>query len=420
MYCHACGKQMPEGSRFCPACGAETAPVLQQQNITQQSAGAQSSKPDGMQIPAPIVKPKKRKGILLAGGAVVLVAIIIAAVMIIGKATKYKDAMSLMEFGKLDQAITEFKQLKGYRDSEDQIIECQNRITYNQAFTLKTQEKYKEASDLFNSLLNYADAADQVQDCQNYMKYDAAVTLIGSGDMQQARDLFLQLGAFQDATALAAQCQQNIDYDAARTLLDAGQYQQALYAFQALSGYKDSSDMIVQCQHGLDYEAAKIAYEQGKYYTAYTLYSAMPNYSDSADMAQKCIQTTPKTGQTYRNDAYKSKSCPITIKTPDDGLHSYLKFYSENGDLVCCMFIASGKSTRVSLPAGNYQIKEATGTNWFGEEEMFGLEGASYYALTFGDGAITTTLERNYIYTLTLRNASDGNVGMNTVDPIGF
>lgn len=420
MYCHACGKQMPEGSRFCPACGVETAPVLQQQNITQQSAGAQSSKPDSMQIPAPIVQPQKRKGIFLAGGAVVLVAIIIAAVMIISKATKYQNAISLMESGKLDQAITEFTQLKEYRDSEDQIFECQNRIAYNQAAALKTQKKYEEAYELFNSLLNYTDAADQAQDCQNFMDYNKAVALIESGDALQARDLFLRLGTFQDAAELAAQCKQKIDYDAARALLDAGQYQQALAAFQALGGYEDSSDLIIQCQHGLDYAAADTAYSQGKYYTAYTLYSAMPEYSDSSDRAQNCIQTAPKNGQTYRNDAYKSKSCPITVKTPDDGLNSYLKFYSENGDLVCCMFIASGKSARVSLPAGNYQIKEATGTNWFGEEEMFGLEGASYYALTFGDGATTTTLERNYIYTLTLRNASDGNVGMNTVDPSGF
>lgn len=420
MYCHACGKQMPEGSRFCPACGAETAPVLQPHNITQQSAGVQPYELDSMQIPSPIVKPQKRKGLLLAGGAVVLVAIIITAVMIISRATKYQNAISLMESGKLDQAITEFTQLKEYRDSEDQILECQNRIAYNQAAALKTQEKYEEAYEIFNSLPNYADAADQAQECQDFIHYNKAVDLLGSGDTQQARDLFVQLGTFQDSEELAIQCKQKLDYNAARALLDAGQYQQALSAFQALNGYADSSEMIIQCQHGLDYESAKTAYERGKFYTAYTLYSAMPDYFDSSEQAQNCIQTAPKTGQTYRNDAHKSKSCPITVKTPDDDLNSYLKFYSENGDLVCCMFIASGKSARVSLPAGNYQIKEATGTNWFGEEEMFGLEGASYYALTFGDGATTTTLKRNYIYTLTLRNASDGNVGMNTVDPSGF
>ncbi len=414
MYCHACGKQMPEGSRFCPACGAETAPVLQQQNITQQSAGAQSSNPDSMQIPTPIVKPQKRKGVLFAGGAVVLVAIIITAVLIISKATKYQNAISLMESGKLDQAIAEFTQLKEYRDSEDQILECQNRIAYNQAAALKTQEKYEEAYGIFNSLPNYANAADQAQECQNFMNYNKAVDLLGSGDTQQARDLFVQLGTFQDAEELAIQCKQKLDYNAARALLDAGQYQQALSAFQALNGYADSSEMMVQCQHGLDYEAAETAYEQGKFYTAYTLYSAMPDYSDASEQAQNCIQKDPKTGQTYRNDAYKSKSCPFTIKTPDDGLNNYLKLYSDKGDLVACIFIASGKSARISLPVGIYQIKIATGNNWFGEAEMFGQQGASYY-----ESAENCALERNWVYTYTLRS-QEGNIGMNSVDPGGF
>jgi hypothetical protein len=51
---------------------------------------------------------------------------------------------------------------------------------------------------------------------------------------------------------------------------------------------------------------------------------------------------------------------------------------------------------------------------------MFGTQDASYYVMTFDNGATVTALERNYTYTLTLRNAEDGNIGMDSVDPGSF
>ena len=47
---------------------------------------------------------------------------------------------------------------------------------------------------------------------------------------------------------------------------------------------------------------------------------------------------------------------------------------------------------------------------WYGETEMFGEEGV-YQRLVFDGGSDVITLKKKYTYTVTLRSASNGNVG---------
>lgn len=95
-------------------------------------------------------KRKKEKLIMFALFAVIAILAIYAMVVnFIIPNNKYKYAISLMENGEYENAIEEFKALKGYKDSDSKIKECQARD--------KARGIYPKAESLFNDGL-YAEA----------------------------------------------------------------------------------------------------------------------------------------------------------------------------------------------------------------------------------------------------------------------
>ena len=95
-------------------------------------------------------KRKKEKLIMFALFAVIAILAIYAMVVnFIIPNNKYKSAISLMENGEYENAIEEFKALKGYKDSDSKIKECQARD--------KARGIYPKAESLFNDGL-YAEA----------------------------------------------------------------------------------------------------------------------------------------------------------------------------------------------------------------------------------------------------------------------
>ena len=75
------------------------------------------------------------------------------------------------------------------------------------------------------------------------------------------------------------------------------------------------------------------------------------------------------------------------------------------------MYIKSGSTATVKLPAGTYILKIATGKGeWYGEKEMFGPNGV-YQRLKNGSSSDRFTLERRGDYVLTMNVSTNGNVG---------
>ena len=80
---------------------------------------------------------------------------------------KYNKAVSLYKAGKYDDAIEEFKQLNGYKDSEKQIENCVTAINepkYRSAVDLYNAGEYEEAYKEF-SALDYKDSVEKADDC---------------------------------------------------------------------------------------------------------------------------------------------------------------------------------------------------------------------------------------------------------------
>lgn len=406
MYCPKCGVQIPNEARFCPDCGEAVKFIATQGNPYQSTPS--SFVPLGMAI-----KPKKtggkRRTILIVSACVFVLACAILIPVLGAKEARYKEAIALMDSGEVPQAQEAFIALGNYKESDELSLKCRNMLDFDAAKAQMDAGEYAEAKQAFVKLGDYDQASKMAIQCQDKMDYDAAVVLMDANNNEKARDAFLKLGNFEDSAELAKECKNRMDYDAAKALMENHDYQKALFAFRALADYSDSEELTVECQNKMDYEAATIAFDQGKYYTAYIIFKSIGDYADSATCANACYQTTPKNGEVYRNPAYSSKKCSLTISTAADGYDNYLKFYTDNDELVATVFIASGQKARIKLPVGTYKIKAATGMDWFGAEEMFGDEGF-YQLLTFGND-VTTTFKSNYTYTLSLRSVKDGNVG---------
>ena len=368
--------------------------------------------------PVPPVKKNKTRTVIIISSicaAVLIIAAVFAVPAIInaGKSSKYENAVALMEQGEYEDAISVFADLPGYLDSEQLAEECRNILDYNAAKKLMDAGKFKEAKPAFEALGSYKDSKAKAVECQNALDYDSASSLLVSGDFEQALVIFKKLGSYKESDLLAAECENEIDYGAAVGLMDSGDYSGARSVFERLSelGFSDSSELYEECGNFIEYNKAVEEYNNGRYYSAYLIFSLLDDFKDSAGMAKNCIQDYPPTGETYRNGDFTGTQTTLTVETPKDDIRpTFLKVYTGDETHVASMFIRGGDALLITLPPGVYMVKAAYGSNWFGFDDMFGDDDAYYQTLILGDG-YTYEFRANYDYTLTLRDANDGNVG---------
>jgi tetratricopeptide (TPR) repeat protein len=287
--------------------------------------------------------------------------------------------------------------------------------TYDDAMAALNAKDYQQALETFEGLGDYRDAANLALRARQGIDYEAALALLDAEDYEAALGAFLELGDFADTRALATLCQQNIDYRAALDAFEAGDFEEALEGFADLAavGFSDSSEQ----RDAVAYAIADQKFNAGDRYAAYQDFEALGSYKDSSDRMQQCTTEFPATGELYHNDGYRSSSSAIVIDATSSSYTSYYKIYS-GGDLVSTIFLNVGGSCTIEVPPGDYTLKEASGTTWFGEDVMFGDEG--YYELLLFDGNNDYfTLEYNVKVTITL-SVLNGDVGSSPTDRMVF
>jgi hypothetical protein len=286
---------------------------------------------------------------------------------------------------------------------------------YDDALAALNADSYQQALEAFEDLGDYRDAPALALRAQQGIDYQAAQAFFDAEDYEAAREAFLELGDFEDSRALVTLCQQNIDYRAALDAFEAGDFKAALEGFTGLAaaGFSDSSDQ----RDATAYAIADQKYNEGDHYGAYQDFKNLGSFKDSSDRMQQCATAFPATGELYHNEGYVSSSSAIVIDGTNSSYTSYYKIYSGD-NLVSTIFLNTGGSCTVEVPPGDYTIKEASGTTWFGEEVMFGDEG--YYEILLFDGSNNYfTLEYNVKVTITL-SVLDGDVGSSPTDRTGF
>ena len=161
-----------------------------------------------------------------------------------------------------------------------------------------------------------------------------------------------------------------------------------------------------------EYNEACALFDEGKYYSAKKAFEHS-QYDDWEQRAAACVQPAPETGEIWHDEnMYSDNMCLIfTVDEEEDDVCQYIAVYTKNRELVESLFIRGTGSVETWIPSGEYYVRNATGTDWYGEQELFGDEGA-YEKMVFNvveDDRYLTVLEPDYQYEITI-NASQ-NVG---------
>ena len=126
----------------------------------------------------------------------------------------------------------------------------------------------------------------------------------------------------------------------------------------------------------------------------------------------------PPSGLYAQNLNGQQALAPLEIKT-DPGVDYYVKVIDVVSDIeAITIYIRGGDTVEVEVPLSSYIIKYASGTEWYGDKELFGSE-TSYNK---ADDFFAFTDNGNQIsgYTITLYQVIDGNLQTISIDKNQF
>lgn len=95
----------------------------------------------------------------------------------------YEQAVALWEDKKYEEAMTAFEVLNGYKDSEDYIDQCIEKINnpiYNQGLSLMRRGDYEKAIIKLTPICDYKDSAEKIAECQSKLLSVLAGTWYGT------------------------------------------------------------------------------------------------------------------------------------------------------------------------------------------------------------------------------------------------
>ena len=165
----------------------------------------------------------------------------------------------------LETAIVFFKSIPGWKDSEEQIYDCQRKI---EEIKVKEEERLRKAEERYIA-------------AEKRRKKRVIISAI----------IFICI-AF--VTVLSLFIVSNSKYNKALKLYNSGKYNEAIIAFEKLNSYKDSTDKLKQCKYlyAVDLEGS------GNIVEAYETLIALGGYEDSADRASEIYEK-------YKNEKLK-------------------------------------------------------------------------------------------------------------------
>jgi len=353
--------------------------------------------------------------------AVVLCGILAAALIpgISGQrqVSRYNQGAEYLEQGDYEQAREVFLALGEYEDAPVLVVYAEKGIAYTAAKESLEREDFSQALEGFAALSGFKDSEDLAEECWHAWSYEKGKALYEEGNYAAALEALETAEGYGDSPSILKNCRFFLLQQDIADAMERGDYAQALSLIESEDGegLENREAMIAECNMGIQYAEAEEAFDNELFYTAYGIFHDLGSYRDALSRAEACVLSKPSTGEIYHNSAYTASGCSLKINpNTNDGSCTYFKIYTVSGAeeiLVSCVFINSGATATVHLPAGTYILKTATSSgNWYGEKEMFGSNGV-YQRLQSSDSSDRFTLERYGDYVLTLSNATNGNVG---------
>lgn len=186
------------------------------------------------------------------------------------KELDYSNALELAQKEdktSLAAAIAIFEKLNGYKDSEELLKQCQERIAKieekeeierKEAERKAEEKRIAEERAAKKSKKIIAIATPIVCACIAFLiilttviipngKYNDAVALMNEKKYEEAISAFEAMDGYKDSKDQITACQtaiKDIKYNAAVALMNKKKYEEAISAFEAINGYKDSTDKI--------------------------------------------------------------------------------------------------------------------------------------------------------------------------------
>lgn len=231
----------------------------------------------------------------------------------------YDRALQLMKSmrkGKCAQAINEFKIILGYRDANQQIQSCKQKI-YDEACKKMANNEYFSAISDFQSIPHYLDANEKIEECKRkerqFMQetYNQAVYKMDDMAYGEALELLMQIQNYPAAQKKIKECRRilqgmydrvcsdmkelsdtkvfykNTDGNQLKYFLE--KYAEVIKTFKAISGYRDAEQKLKECEQRL-YRIAYKKMKRGKFHSALSCFEIIPDYSGSNQGAEICRQ----------------------------------------------------------------------------------------------------------------------------------
>ena len=336
MYCDNCGCELGENSTKCPVCGKEFPminPIQEDEEGTtvltsSQQEHAGTEEPLGQpnaQIPGAGISPdqsdlmirkkgekkgmsKGAKAALIIIPILIVIAIAVLAVIYVPKFRKYNEAEDLMTQGKVEEAVTLYKDLGNFKDSYSKgngeayykyaaELEKEGRNLEAAEYYKKSANSMKAAEDLGESNdkesdgIDSSDAIDKAAQCY----YNAGMDQMNAASYDSAIEAFKNAGTYKDSSDKVIEC----TYKKAQALIGSKDYDGAIEILSTIEDYSDVKNLLAQCYYNKGSELLKA----GKYDDAYEMYTKS-EYDDYKKKAGECIYR--KAGEYYKKKDYKN------------------------------------------------------------------------------------------------------------------
>ena len=405
-------------------------------------AAAKTSKTAAKSINA---KSKKPRNVLIA----VIIIIAIAFLVFMSPPFRYGQGMNAFRAGDYTSAQETFSSLGNYSESEAWAKDSATMIEVEKDVEAKEYKSAIEKLDgltvakdqmiMFkniikaeNCLNDGKEAIEDLGEVVNKKHYEQAFFYLYLADKNQAEDSDYdeaKLNEYKEVahasanpkiTALADEAEKGLAYAEAEELYQSGKYDEAKTKFTELGDYMDAAQRAENCdatkaEKQSAYDEAEQLFNEKKFYQALKKFEEARPYLDATDRISDCYQETPESGTLKTSTG---SGATLTAKAPKGVRNFYLKFYQDNR-LVGTVFIRSGESADLSLPTGKTKVNMATGTQWFGETDLFG-ENGMYVTLSGSNSDKSFTFSSGTQYNLTLGGVTNGNVNATQVNQSDF
>ena len=203
-----------------------------------------------------------------------------------------------------ESAIQILKEIPGWKDADEKILDCRKRIEEIKAKEEADRIKQEKQAEITR---------------QNYEKEQRRLK-----SKAKKNKIFATIGFSAVAVVLVVVIVINsvvvpsIKYSDAVALMDEGKYEEAIIAFEALGGYGDSEEKIIECnkiitgyndalleaQLGEKYDEAISLMNNNEYLKALTIFFGIGGYKDGKELCSKIMKKIAVDETLFTSDAH--------------------------------------------------------------------------------------------------------------------